>query len=277
MEMSEEFVVLISKHKYLDIVLLPCIVGRHIEKEYLTVVEIVRPQSSVYKNSMLTDAQKQIVDFASHYEDKRLVETYSKKNLGVKEFFETMDKEIFSSRIKTFVESMNLRIINLVTEHSISLYVRNENANIYPEDKVDISPNEQEILFSFERNNEGLTYQQSLSIDGKTLVLTGRPYHVLSNKPAFIVVSKTLFSIGGIESKKLVPFFTKKYIQVPKRMEKEYFETFVLNAVTHHRVEARGFVVEEVTQKPSVILKMERDLMNFCCFIVEFSYQGKKI
>lgn len=275
--MEEEVILIVSKHKYLDSIILPCLVQKKSDQGFFSVAEILRPQSTSFTSGQLPSALKQMVEWASKTEDKALVEAYSKKKLHPKDFFETVDKEIFTSRVKPFVESMHVRLLDAAAANNIRLYVRKENANIYPEDLVTTENNEPGIIFSFDRNDLGLTYEQSLSVNGKSISLLSKPYFILSNNPCKIIISNILYSTSAIESRKLVPFFTKKHIVIPKKMEKDYFDTFILNAVTKYQVKAKGFVVDEVKLNPRFILTIDRDLAHNACFILTFKYGSRTL
>jgi hypothetical protein len=80
-----------------------------------------------------------------------------------------------------------------------------------------------------------------------------------------------------IDGKKLLPFFSREYIEVPKPTEKKFLETFVLNAIAKYRVKASGFVIENLDIKPIPTLSIEKDLSGRYFYVLKFVYDEKTI
>ena len=84
------------------------------------------------------------------------------------------------------------------------------------------------VTFSFKRNIEGTIYRPRI-IHNKTYVnLASTQCLLLSNEGGWLVAGKVIYHFQqGIEGKRMVPFFTKRKIQIPKASEKAYYQKFV--------------------------------------------------
>ena len=108
--------------------------------------------------------------------------------------------------------------------------------------------------------------------------LSGKPGEIISNFPCILLAGIDLyfFSSGdqGIDGKKLLPFFTKDFVFIPKSAEKKYFETFIKNSLENYDVKAQGFHVEMLNSDPVSVLYFENDWKNEFVFILKFDYEG---
>ncbi len=60
-----------------------------------------------------------------------------------------------------------------------------------------------------------------------------------------------------VDGKKLIPFFTKKYVVIPKNVEETYYNRFVAPLIaSFDDVEARGFEINKSTYDPHPVLTL---------------------
>ena len=267
------FALFVSENRYLQHIILPCILMKSEGKDFYTMQEVITAQSTVYKTGLLSAMQKQLVDTIALYEDKNLSKVYNGKKKPVKNFIETIDKKLFTETIRPFIDSCIVRCLKLALEHSIPMYIRNKgNSNFFDDDRLIVSDQTPELLFNFDKTAQGLHYHQTLLIKGKELHLFGKSHILLSKFPCRIIIDHHLFSFDDVDGAKLIPFFTKKQISVPAHLEQTYFETFIKNAITKYQVNARGFVVEECRFKPRFVLKVVQNLQYEQCFSLTIYY-----
>lgn len=275
--MSNTFVLFISENRYLHHILLPCFVMKQDDKDFLKMQEIVTPQTLAYKNGLLSIAQKDVVDTIALYEDKNLSKVYNGKKLPVKKFIETIDEKVLTQNIRPFIELCIVKSLQIAIHNDIDIYIcKNNNTNFFEEDKVLICETNPELTFSFEKTEDALHYSQKLYIKGKEINMLGKAFILLSKSPCRIIVENTLYSFDDIDASKLIPFFTKKTISIPARFVQTYFETFVLSAITKYKVEAKGFVIEEIHLPARFIFKVVKNLAGEKCFFLDIHY-GKTV
>jgi len=274
--MNGIFVLFITENRYLQHLLMPSYVVRQEDKGFYTVHELVTSQSIDYKNGSLSSSQKQIVDIISKIEDKNLSKVYNGKKIPVKKFIETIDDRLFTEQIRPFIDSCNAKCITIALENNIPIYVsKNNSKNLFEDDKVIVSNTIPELTFNFEKTPEGLNYSQTLFQNGKELNLYGKSYILLSKNPCRIIINQQLFSFDDIDASKLIPFFTKKYISIPSRMEQTYFETFILQAIKKFKVNAKGFTIEECFFKPKFVCKVVNNIACEKCFFLYVHYENE--
>ena len=268
------FILFVSENRNLQSLLLPCWVVQPEGKDFYTLQEIITPQSTSY--GVLTTVQKLLVDTISLYEDKNISKVYNGKKIPVKNFIESIDKKLFVENIRPFIDSCIVKCLQIVIENHIAVYVsKNGNTNFFPDDRLIISENSSEVLFNFEKVSDGLHYFQTLVIDSKEVNLYGKSFTLLSKFPCRIIIDQQLFSFDDVDSAKLIPFFTKKNISVPKHLEQTYFETFILNAISKYKVNAKGFLIEECRESPRFVFKVVKNLSGENCFFLTVLYAEK--
>ena len=81
-----------------------------------------------------------------------------------------------------------------------------------------------------------------------------------------------MLRVENIDSKKLLPFFSRDLITVPKSSEREYLETFVKNAILNYPVKAIGFKILEMDVEPNSSLTLEPNLKGEPVLILRFHY-----
>jgi superfamily II DNA or RNA helicase len=267
------FVLFVSENRFLQHLLISAMVVRQPGKDFFTLNEVVTNQSSSYKNGHLSIDQKQIVDTIALYEDKNLSKVYNGKKKPVRNFIETIDKKLFTENIRPFIDSCIVKCLQIALENNIPVYnSKNGNTNFFEDDRLQLVANSPELLFNFEKTDQGLRYHQTLLVKGKEQSLYGKSHILLSKFPCRIVIDDQLFSFNDVDGAKLIPFFTKKQISVPAHLEHTYFETFILTAITKFQVNAQGFDIIECRFKPRFVVKVVENLSGEKCFFLDIHY-----
>jgi len=270
------FVLFVSDNRYLQHILLPCIVKRTAGKDFFSLQEIVTAQSLCYKDGTLLHFQKEIVDCIAHYDDKNLSKVYNGKKIPVKKFIESLDEKVFNENIRPFIDSCIVKCLQIAISNNINIYIsKNNNTNFFEDDRVKIDALFPRLSFNFEKSIDALHYSQTLSIKEKELSLFGKSYILLSKKPCRIIIDYNLYCFDDIDGAKLLPFFTKKQISIPQRLEQTYFETFILNAISKYKVNAKGFRIEECREIPKFSFKVVKNISGEKCFFLTVIYSGK--
>jgi len=275
--MTNTFVLFITENRYLHHIILPCFVMKQVDKDFYKMQEVITTQTSAYKNGVLSNVQKDLVDIIALYEDKNLSKVYNGKKLPVKKFIETIDEKVLSQNIRPFIDSCIVKSLQIAINNGIEIYIcKNNNTNFFEEDKVQICEINPELTFSFEKTEDALHYTQKLFINEKELHLLGKTFILLSKNPCRIIIDNVLYAFDDIDASKLIPFFTKKTILIPARLEQTYFETFVHTAISKFKVEAKGFIIEDIHLMPRFVFKVVKNLAGEKCFFLDIHY-GKTV
>src|SRR5690606_12761423 len=81
--------------------------------------------------------------------------------------------------------------------------------------------------------------------------------YLICKEPAWLVVQNNLYSFEkNVDGKKLMPFLNKKFIVIPRKVERAYYEKFVKSLVSSFDVYAKGFEIKVERYRPEALLSL---------------------
>jgi superfamily II DNA or RNA helicase len=276
--MELHFVVTISEHRILGNVFAPYLVkvdqkhGNHSIHDRVTLMNI-----DLYK-TILSPEESQLVHTIEEYNDQTLFRVFSKKKKSsVREFMNSITADLYATQMRPYIEKRLARCVDLLIDNAVPLYNKFLQNNIYEDDKIELVEQECTAVFNFTRNEEGIKYFLSIDHKGQQLRLKDKNGVIIINEPCCVILDDRLFIFRDINGKKLTPFFTRDFIEVPKSAEDKFLETFVRNAIRNYKVNADGFSIEDVNTKPVPALSIEKDLSGRYYYVLKFIYNEKSI
>ncbi len=273
--MIEKLVITLTKHAYWGDILQPALVREEISGA-LSILEIVGQTSSFFP--LLNDSSKSIVKLADKISDKALMKIFSKEK-SVADFHKTVSPERIEKYIRPYIENVHRKIIDLLIDTQLPLYIRDgvRTRGLYDTDKVVVSDALSQAVFHFKKDHEtGLHYLIRLRCKNEELDLHSTSYFVLCSAPAMLVVNRKLYVFNDIDIKKLLPFFTKKQIDVPASSEKTYIKKFVRSCLEKYEVNAEGIDIQHIDPEKKAILVFESDWNNEPILFLNFQYGTKR-
>ncbi|MGI4833193.1 MAG: DEAD/DEAH box helicase [Janthinobacterium lividum] len=98
------------------------------------------------------------------------------------------------------------------------------------------------VLFHFRRNEEGTHYFPTIQYQNQKLDFQFKNAVLVCQQPAWLLLDTVLYHFRhAIDGRKLLPFLSKKFVVVPRAVEKSYFQKFVAPLMESFDVHARGF------------------------------------
>lgn len=273
--MTEKLILTLNEHPVWGHVLQAVIVHEEVAGG-LSIQEIAASHSPLVKAQ--NEASQEIVRITERIADKSLMKAYSKEKT-TQAFLLSVTTETIDRYIRPCIESYHQKIIELLNESGIPIYIRKSNKirTLYDTERIDCEQAQAKAIFYFNREAEtGLHYFVRIKHHGKELSLLGQTHAMLCSEPAVMVVGLSLLVFDDIDNKKLLPFFNKKQIQVPASSEKEYIRKFVRSLVQKYEVQAQGLRMQEIVPDRKVSLSLEADWHNRPILNLSFYYQDKK-
>ena len=217
-----------------------------------------------------------MIKLAGDISDQNLMKDYSKKKTFA-EFKKDLTEETFNRYIRPRIESTNRKIVEIARLTDIDVYVRENLSNkfLYEKLSVRVVKTPTECLFNFVKDEKGFRYFISLTNEGREISLQAEQAVIISEKPATVLIGDEIHCVENIESKKLVPFFTKGYIEVPARSEETYLKSFVLKTMSQYEVKIQGIPVRKMKPEKEAVLLLERDFHNEFVLILWYKYNGQ--
>ncbi len=120
--------------------------------------------------------------------------------------------------------------------------------------KIEVMDKRASIQFHFKRSEDSTNYYPTIFYDGKKLEMPNPTAYLICKSPAWMIVNGKLYGFEKfIDGKKLLPFFSKKFVVIPKNLEETYYNKFVAPLIaSFDDIEAKGFdiIKDEFDPKP---------------------------
>jgi len=105
-----------------------------------------------------------------------------------------------------------------------------------------LAPVPASVLFHFRRNEESTHYFPTIQFQNQKLDFQFKSAVLVCQQPAWLLLDDVLYCFRhDVDGRKLLPFLNKKFITVPRAVEKSYFQKFVAPLMESFDVHARGF------------------------------------
>lgn len=226
-------------------------------RDFYTPGEYVQNDESTGAFQRLSPMQREVVRLIDEYSDRNLHRIFSRKKT-VKQFQDSVDKEIIRDHIRPYIEKRLYKILEVARDMRISVFVKDKGSrNIFPEDFIIIEKTPASPVFSFQFGTQ-LSYSLYLIHGEHRLVLKDTPLEIVSNFPNTILLGNSLFFISDIDGKKLKPFLTRERVIIPEGFEEKYFASFIRNTLRDYHALTEGFevVTLEPDRKAELVLEM---------------------
>ncbi|MFB6342740.1 DEAD/DEAH box helicase [Saccharicrinis sp. FJH62] len=272
--MQYQFIITITEHRYLGWIVVPTLVKRTNES-FITFHEQASTFHFGKEGYEFEEHEKTIIRYFEKYSEHNLVALFSKTKT-VNEFFGQLTLDRFEERIRPFIEEWADKILNIIVEYEIPVFIRKPNYNnLYDADQLKMAGSDSKTIFNFKDEKTAIHYSLSIRHRGDDIKLMNKNLIILSNSPAWVVIGHSLFNFNDVDAKKLQPFTKKRHIEIPGSARNKYMETFVLNAIKNNTVLAEGFSIIDQEPEHSAHLFLEEDLDGQPVLSLKFKYGNR--
>ena len=208
----------------------------------------------------LDDRDFELIEIMDSMAQEAIVKKFSSKFMKPEEFFaKTFDKtkgnELIQEQIEEHMEKRRSKVLEKL-KGKILFEMGNDGEPTWR--KIDVLDKRATIQFHFMRTEENTNYYPTIFYQGKKLDLPNSSAYLICKSPAWMVLNGKLYGFEKhVDGKKLIPFFTKKYVVIPKNVEETYYNRFVAPLIaSFDDVEAKGFEINKSTYDPHPILTL---------------------
>ncbi|NJN41476.1 MAG: DEAD/DEAH box helicase [Flammeovirgaceae bacterium] len=189
-----------------------------------------------------------------------ILKNFSKKQVKPQEFFSKVyHKEkgdiAIQEQIEEFLERKRGEIFDKVKGKKV-FEMGNDGEPTWR--KLEVMDHRAKIQFHFKRGDDSTTYFPTITYDGKKLDLPNPSAYLVCKSPAWMVLNGKLYGFESyVDGKKLLPFFTKKNVVIPKNLEETYYNRFVGPLIaSFDNIEAHGFDIIKSEFEPHPLLTL---------------------
>ncbi len=270
--MTEKIVLTLTKHPLWGNLLQPVLVEVN-DYGTLTILEFADSKSTGF--GQLNDLSKEILLLSEEMTDTALMANFSKEKT-IAAFHKKVKPDVVENLIRPFIEQIQRKMVLLLSESKLPFYVR-ENVkirNLYETELATVPEDFTKVTFHFAKEEEScIHYSINIEYQDEELDLFSKQYSLLSSEPAAIVINKKLLIFEDIDIKKLVPFFTKREIEIPLSYETTYIKTFIRNCLENNEVMSEGIEIKEIKPAKKAELSIETDSNNMPVMKMTLSYE----
>ena len=121
-----------------------------------------------------------------------------------------------------------------------------------------VLPEPASVQFHFKRTSENTTYYPTMTFKGEKLPLPDPSAYMICKEPAWFVINNNVYHFENeVDGRKILPFFNKDKVVIPKKLEENYYRNFVASLIESvDGVTAEGFTIVRAEHKPRPVLTL---------------------
>ena len=195
------------------------------------------------------------------------------------DFWATKEKTV-RQYVKQMADRRIIKAVGLADKLDIPIiYAKDQKAPLHISDRLTLDDcNGVTPVMNFHRHKEGTTYHLQLRI-GERLVERPSEHQliVLTHNPGMFVLDKRIYALcDGFSGQLLLPFVSKQQVEIPRKMENDYFRRFILKQVARAEINAEGFDITDVSLQPQACLTAETSIDGGHILSLKFRYGSRE-
>lgn len=216
------------------------------------------------------------------------------------DFWATKEKAV-RQHVKLMADKRIIKAVGLADKLDIPIiYAKDQKVSLHMSDRLTLDGgSEVTPVMNFIRHDEGTTYRLQLRISERAVqaetkaeqarALARRSPHspkarlverpsehqliVLTHNPGMFVLDKRIYALcEGFSGQLLLPFVSKQQVEIPRKMENDYFHRFILKQVARAEINAEGFDITDVSMQPQAFLTAETSIDGGHILSLRFRY-----
>ncbi|SMO54222.1 DEAD/DEAH box helicase [Solitalea koreensis] len=261
------------QHEFLGFLFEPHIVQLNRENFYSLIHQRLFSHTAQEFAAYLDETDFKLIKLLEQCEQENIIRKYHKKPIRPSEYFPKFYTDEVHARVRPTIERLQSQAINLMRDKRVFEMGKEGNPAWM---RLNIADTAASVLFHFRRNEESTRYFPTIKYKDRRIDFMFKDAQVISNSPAWLLLNDTLhFFEGELEGKKLSPFLNKRFIEIPKAAEKNYFEKFVAPLIEKHHVYAEGFeiITEKYEASPILQINPKNELPEIELFFIYDKYR----
>ena len=208
----------------------------------------------------LDDRDFELIEAIDSMHQDAIAKKFSPKVIKPEEFLtRTYDKvkgnEQIQEQIEEYMEKRRAKILEKL-KGKMLFEMGNDGEPTWR--KIEVLEDRATIQFHFMRTKENTNYYPTIFHQGRKLEMPNESAYLVCKSPAWMVLNGKLYGFEKhVDGKKLIPFFSKKFVVIPKNVEETYYNRFIAPLIaSFDDVEASGFEINKSTYDPYPILTL---------------------
>ena len=190
-------------------------------------------------------------------------------------FWNTTDATVITY-VKQMADQRVVKAVTMAADIGIPiLYVPTEKTPLHITDRLYLQKEVTVVpVMHFTRHDDGTTYSLSLRMGERLMEsIAGDKTVVLTHNPGMFTIDGSIYLMAeGVSAKLLLPFVKKPVVEIPRKMENDYFRRFILKHAARTEIEANGFCIEDVDLPPHPCLTVSTAIDGSSLLTLTFKY-----
>lgn len=247
------------QHEYLGYLFGSFVVQVNGKGELTLLNQIVSTKNVGEFSKGLDENDVELVKAIEAIQQDTILKKFNPKKLSAMDFFlkvydpQKGDKAV-QEAIAGYIENWKVEILQRLKNKD--LYVMGVDGNP-ARTRIQWMPNRAKVYFHFKRNEENTHYYPNIKYDGERLHIRNQNALLVCDEPAWLLIQDKLYHFDRhVDGKKIRPFLTKPQIIIPRSVEDQYYQRFVVPLVASYEVYAEGFDIKYETAELQSILNL---------------------
>ncbi len=260
----------ICKHEYLGYILEPHIVQLNAQGNLLLTHQRLFSATASEFSKFLEEDDYPLLKRLDQSDQEFLIREYTKKPIRPTLFFKEKFNENTLAHFRIKLDQILNETLLLLKNKPLFEMGKDGNPCFKP---LQISEKPATILFHFRRNELGTRYFPTIKYLEKRIEFMYKEAEVICSKPAWLLLEGMLYNFeGNLDGKKLIPFLSKRFIEIPRSSERVYFKKFVLPLIEKYSVYAEGFDITTINPTGKAVLKLNSKAYGSDYAYLQFKY-----
>ena len=207
----------------------------------------------------LDDRDYELIELMDSMNQDAVLRHFSKKVMKPDEFFAKVFKKdkgeerLLQEQIEAYMEKRRAAVLEKMKGKRL-YEMGNDGEPTWR--KLEVVDKRANIQFHFIRNDESTTYYPTITFEGKKIEIPNTAAYMVCKNPAWVVIGGTLYGFDKpVDGKKLNPFLTRPNIVIPKNLEENYYNNFILGLIaSFDDIQVKGFEIIKNTYEPHPLL-----------------------
>lgn len=245
-------------------------------KNFFTIGDRLSAANLKHYRHLLSPGQQEIVKLTEEYGDQNIARRFTNKRISARDFVKQVEPDYIQRFIRPFIEKQMAKCIALMAGEVVPLFFRETQNAVSKADLITVEPEPAEIVFNFVKLPGETHYYQTISHQDTEIPLTGKNGMIMTNEPCWLMLENRLFRFKEkVDGKKLAVFFNKAFITVPKRLEQEYYSTFVRKCIRDFPYRVEGIRVKHLELRKQAVISLEYDLRGLPGLFLHLQYGAR--
>lgn len=257
----------ILEHEYLGYLIEAFVVQLNGRGELTLQIQTLSTQNVGEFTRGLDDRDFELVRLVETIQQDAILKKFNSRKLAAVDFFlkiydpQKGDKAL-QEVICHYIDSVKARVLTQLEGRPIYIMGNDGNPAWLP---VEWLPEPARLHFHFVRNAESTHYFPIVRYRHERVEFQHKNALLLCDDPAWLLVNERLYHFtpvpqpeGSIpvDGRKLRPFLNKNHIIIPRNLEEQYYQRFVVPLIASYDVYAKGFEIRSEGMEPIPVLTL---------------------